>query len=1715
MRASFPRSTRYAAALTILAAVLLAVVARPLSADSADTGYLHVYVEERVWAPSEHPSVIVRGKGSSRVDLEVWKFDPAKQYEEHGSLSSVAETLPRGEAVLVKEITQYPRPEKQGEDFTLEVPIATEGIAGYVVRVSDNKGREDATWILVTDLGLVTKQADDKLVVYSHTFTSDVPCERAQVTVFSEGREVGRGTTGHDGVWVLSTPDLPRNLTVVGTFGTSFAQVTSSYYWEDSRYKAYIYTDRPVYRPGQRVFFKGILRKEMDGEYEVLREEPVTVEVRDAVDACIYKFETTTNGYGSFVGEVVLGDEPSLGTYRVLATVRGSTHSGMFKVAAYRKPEYQVQVKTSKTTYVAGDEIEAKVKATYYFGAPVPGAKVRYAVYSQPHELPYYLPEDLGYYPEGDTDLGYYGELVASGETVTDARGSATFDVKTGPADTTRRMFIEAVVTDESRREVTGRASVIVARGLFDLSVQPVAYVFEPGQPVSVKVRAETMEGRPLATLLKWQAMRETWEGRKAKRWKEASGELRTAADGRGSLEFKPRDEGAYVVEVVGRDARGNRIASEAYVWVASGAGRWPSYGGPEIEIVTDKDVYNVGDTARVLVNTVFDDAWALVAVEGRDITWHEVAHIEGHTKLFEVPVTRQHMPNAFFTVTVVRGKRLFSNEKPIYVSTKDNYLNVVIMPNKETYEPGEKATYVVKTCDATGRPVQSEVSLGVVDASIYAISPEIAPDIKKVFYGSIWNRVVTNYSFPEWYYGGADKDGGSAEIRKDFEDTAFWNPTIITDRNGTAKIEFTMPDNLTTWRATAKAHTMKTQVGSATRDVVATKDMIVRIATPRFFTLGDKTAVTTVVHNYTGRKSVAKVAMRAKGIALVDAGERVVELAPMSQKSIDWRVECEEVGDASFVASLLDDDGRVRDSMEQTVPVLAFGVRHEVHEAGESGDERVVRFDVPENALAGTVKAKLRLAPSIAATALGALEYLASFPYGCVEQTMNSFLPDVVVSRVIRELGAKASGVEKDLPKMVSAGLARLYRYQHFDGGWGWWEYDETDPRMTAYVVYGLDLARKAGFDVDERVLARGKAALAELINEPRNVDDLVYELFVMSEVGARTLPRLNEMVSRRRELSEYSLALLALTLRKQGRVSDARLVLKDLLAAARGDGLRTYWDAPDGERRWADNRVETTAHALMALLAVDPKNERIPSVVRWLADARQGVAWFSTKDTAAAVFALAEYIKLRDEVSPDYTAVVRMNGKDIGRVRFTAKDVFEKEVEIVVRPTEIVRGANVLTISKDEGRGRLYYAFSCEYHTAAETVSPVANGVAVVRGYYRRFPARQAAGGTTGAVGGGLIGGGGASRAHADHRGTDVGLGDKTSHVYEPVTGPVKPGEEIYVRITIRADSPYTYVIVEDPLPSGFEASDEPVDAYSWDFWYGRKEVRDEKVAFFSGYLRKGENEIVYPIRAERPGTYRVMPTRVWAMYSPEVFGQSASSTISCVEPVLASFSTLLKDPERSRNHNITLAAAAVDGVVLQPGEEFSFDRVVGPRLAETGYKEARVISGGRSEPGIGGGVCQVSTTLYNLALLAGLEIVERHPHSRPVDYVPPGLDATVAQGQCDLKFRNTLGVPITFSAQVDGGRLVMEASGRLLKPPEVSVTTEILKTERPRLIGSPSGAAPGGAEGPAASVNGGEDGIRVAVWRSFRLDGETTRELVSEDYYRPVHAVASALH
>lgn len=220
------------------------------------------------------------------------------------------------------------------------------------------------------------------------------------------------------------------------------------------------------------------------------------------------------------------------------------------------------------------------------------------------------------------------------------------------------------------------------------------------------------------------------------------------------------------------------------------------------------------------------------------------------------------------------------------------------------------------------------------------------------------------------------------------------------------------------------------------------------------------------------------------------------------------------------------------------------------------------------------------------------------------------------------------------------------------------------------------------------------------------------------------------------------------------------------------------------------------------------------------------------------------------------------------------------------------------------------------------------------------------------------------------------------------------------------------------------------------------------------------------------------------------------------------LGSYETPLDPEEYNRNHNIKLAAAAVEGLILEPGEVFSFNKSVGPITKDSGFLEAMVIQNRKFVPGIGGGICQLATTLYQVALRAELEIVERASHSRPVYYVPLGQDAAVASGLLDLKIRNNRDFPIIFVGQTNG-TLRFSVYGAEKDPcRNVEIVSEGVEVLQPQLLELPDPNLP---KGVRQQVQKEEEGYRVKVYRLIYEDGvEVDRELISTDVYQPVNQI-----
>lgn len=1438
--------------------------------------HYNVYAYQKVFAPKETPVVSISGYLVKQIKIKIYKIDALPYLDDIMNYSTL-QNINVEDKTPIKEVLYSSTINEDGDFYdTYLLPVTDNGV--YLVKTEAVGGSlKQTTWVMKSDMGLIVKRSPKDFLVYAQSFSDKKPIKQAGLKIYKDKNWLRDGSTDKDGIFFYKHhQDKP--FTVLARKGDSYAFARTYYSYGPQAWKTYMYTDRPVYRPGQRVYFKGVTRFRQGAKYAVYPGTPVEITVSDSRGNNILKREFHTGQNGSFNGSLQLEEEAPLGSYYVNAKIDSNNESCYFEVSEYKKPEFKVEVATDKPHYVAGDRIKVKIVGKYYFGAPLANADFNLTVMESAYRWRYW--DDYG------SDREFHGGIMFEKAAKLDASGEAEIIIPTGKIDNDRILNFQVEVTDLSGKAVTGEVSAPLSVGEFALYGYTDKYIYEPNdevtlnvdaldyeekpvksQPVTVKINRITYEEVKEEKTVREYGRRSTYYEYSTKRVETPVGGVQnvvTDDKGKAVLKFTPTVEGSYMMMLSSKDSRGNKITYNAYTYVAS-----ESYEGmmaeADMKLILDKKKYKRGDTVKAVITTSIRDNYVLLTIEGREIYEKKVIHIKGSSKTLDIPLKDEYFPNVYLSVATIKDMDLITATENIMMDQNEKKLKLTIKPDKTRYYPGDKARYTIEATDYKGAPVEAEFSLGVVDEAIYAIKPDMTPDIHNFFWEYDNNYVDTVFSFSRSYSGGADKDRPDT-IRKNFKDTAFWTPTVVTDRDGKAVVEFQMPDNLTTWVTTVRAVTANTDVGSAVNFVVATKDLLVRLETPRFITQKDRIYIGGVVHNYTKKKQNIRVWLEAEGVELGITDKIEDSLKPEEAKDFYWPVNAKDPGEAKF--TLLCKGTDADDAMELKVPVLPFGVEEVIAQSGVMGkDDNLaqVELELPEKVIPKVTGMEVLLSPSIANTMVDNLDYLIHYPYGCVEQTMSSFYPAITAQRVLTLLNVKETKLTSEIPKVVKDGLGRLYDMQHYDGGWGWWKNDTTVPFMTAYVVQGLKEAQKNGYEVSKYRLKKGTEVLVKMIGgkpEPSATlgggvqqgeewNTRIYLLYSLYRVGMVFKDKTQEVFENRDKLNEYGLALLAMNLDGSGETDKAKKVLSELDSKAQDDGKDCYWDGRTFTYSWMDNKIETTAYCLQAYVQLQPENPRIHRIIGWLSKQRQGLGYISTKDTAAVVYAFTSYLLKSGEINPDYNMLLKVNGETFADLQVNDVNLPESVKNIKVGFDKLQSGKNMVTLGKN-GKGNLYWTARLRYFRNQSEIAPLANGITVSRTYY-------------------LI-----SRIKDDK--------GEIKDILEPMPKrPLKRGEKLRVEIAVKADKDYQYVIIEDPLPSGFEVTT-PEGERNWgSLWWCQQEVRDEKVSFFSRQLTKDkEMKLTYDIRSEMFGKVSALPANAYAMYEPEVRGHSASQSL-----------------------------------------------------------------------------------------------------------------------------------------------------------------------------------------------------------------------------------------
>lgn len=663
---------------------------------------------------------------------------------------------------------------------------------------------KSGTLLLVTQTALTLQDAGGKILAFVCDAMTGAPkAGQVQLLVYNEKNEMFssrslEATTDADGVaWIEwnrtqagenhygqvaialadGEPALVQNLNINRDPGDPSG---------GRSHKVYVFTDRPAYRPEEKVSFKLIDRIRNSTGYEVPQQGLIYVRVIDPRGEKLFEQECPLNEFGTASGEFLMPKDAPLGEYRI--ELRTNQKSGdyigqqtLFRLEEYKLPEFRVTVKTpdkdgKPLSFRSGEKIQAEVGVDYYSGGAIPDAEVDYTIYQKqltpdnPWPQPYpwlyrNLQSSIGWMRYWNNPYSNE-QVVKQDKTRTDATGKARIEFQTPPGAYDREFRIEARVTDASRRQVTGSGSIKVTRQAFALHLKPDAQLYQPGDTVEIQVKALDPNGNRLATSATLFITRERYVERKAVSKK--TGKERVVFQGYESetieervveiavvdpvkFSFKPQKEGYYRVKLLApplpkqsvtaqqkapAKTPPDRIIGEAALFVCTKETKDLGYRLGALQLFPQKSTYRVGETARVVVIMPEDGGTALLTLEGQKLLQHRVLRMGGTVQVVEFPITEAGQPNVFVNALAVSKGRVMMDTEELVVPPEEHFLTVEVKPALSILRPGEKSRLDLLVRDAKGNPVKAELALGVADSSIYYIQPELAGDIREFYFG-------------------------------------------------------------------------------------------------------------------------------------------------------------------------------------------------------------------------------------------------------------------------------------------------------------------------------------------------------------------------------------------------------------------------------------------------------------------------------------------------------------------------------------------------------------------------------------------------------------------------------------------------------------------------------------------------------------------------------------------------------------------------------------------------------------------------------------------------------------------------------------------------------------------------------------------------------------------------------------------------------------------
>lgn len=1409
--------------------------------------------------------------------------------------------------------------------------------------------------IQVTSLAVHARIGAEEASVWVTGADDGEPRAGAQVTLHDdEGRAVARATTDSAGLARLADFELEAGGGYSGFEGYVAAQLGEdraiagfggydpylspwrfgiSGAWGVQRrpVAAGVFTERGIYRPGEPVYAKAIARRGNLGDLRPAAGDSLRWRFLDRDGGILKDTVVVLSEFGTADHRVDLPTDIPLGQYQVSIELRdqGSWQQfagARYRVAEYRPPEFLVEASAGIEDGLAGDTARVDIEARYLFGAPMGRAAVSWVARERPTSV-WRLPGTEGFYLGNsaiwwdDTQLDQSIRTLASVQDTLDDEGHLAISLalpepRDGrPALTT----IEATVTDINRQSAAASATVTTHPAAFYIGARPQGetYFWRAGEPQAVGLIAVDPEGERVsgvsisgtAVRREWHRVRRQRGGRYETVGEWVSDTVATCSVTSGSepspCSFTPEEPGGYILSFRATDDAGHEAYTSFYRWVVGEDWvPWYDENQLEMEVIADKERYEVGDTATVLFASPFTDAEAWIAVEREGLIEQRRLRIASGSTTLKFPITEAYVPNAFISILVTRGRsappgppddpgrpaiRVGYTELAVERGVKR--LAVDVRPLQPEHGPGDTARFELQVQDSRGRGERAEVTLWAVDEGVLALTGYRTPDPLDLIYRRRGLGVTLTSNLvavaeqveiaEELKAKGEPGGGGGGEeagvLRSQFRVTAFFLGSVVTDGGGRAIAAAKLPDNLTTFRVMAVAVTAGDRYGSGESELLVTRPLLARPALPRFVRPGDELAAGVVINHRLAGTPTVSVDAEAENIELLGTSQKSVTLAAGRGAEARFRFRAEAADSATFRFAV-SGEGHA-DAVQTRIPVRPTGHPRGHTVAGVLWDEAVAELTLPGDIDPARSTLEINVGGSPLAFLSGARKELRVYPFYCSEQVSSSTLPLIALYRAQRSLGERL--LTGDPETEIRQAVAVLTRRQRTDGGIGFWHRDGwSSPWLSAYAGRVLLEARDAGIAVSDTVLLRLADYLRNSLRERGftpsplvswyrryrwlHLTEGVAAVDFLSRLGTPEIPAENTL------LREIAL------MRWEDKVRLAGVVARRDAGGARSILESVAWPRVIVEGRRANlpreliqdefyfrSQARSLATLFSATLAVDPDHPLLAPMLATLVSRGQMETrrrW-TTQDFGATVLALLEYEGLSTRARARTVRIASPAGT-VARAGIGGAGPFERTSDLTGLLADTPDGGKRLRLglATEEQDGPIYYYLTVREVPIERPVRPGDAGIQVER-WYERY----------------------------DRPG-------------EPIIA-VEEGELVRVRLRIRVPNERHFFILDDPLPAGLEAVDVSLrtearlqnadltrrerdfeDPFYWGAWYygywspfDHRELRDDRVVYAATVLWPGTYEASYVARATTPGTFVRPPVHAEEMYNPAVNGRS----------------------------------------------------------------------------------------------------------------------------------------------------------------------------------------------------------------------------------------------